>query len=191
MQRREVIAGVRDQEGAVGGECLAGLELERLRAFDGDARALGRLAHRQVEQARDRFHVAHGQAHVAAPDVGHRNAAAVVGRGHAQRVALIEVRLQRLHPVAAVLVRGAGETPEAAGRIRQFMRRAAPAGHLQRSLALVAIVNLQHGEAGQALEESDLHALLDAVFGLAGDDVAAAGAVARVLEVLVRVTRRK
>ena len=149
----------------------------------------GRLAHGQVEQARDRFHVAHGQAHVAAPDIGHRNSAAVVGRGHAERVALIEVRLQRLHPVASVLVRGAGEAPEAAGRVRQFVRRAAPADHFEGSLTLVQVVNLHHGKAGQALEERDFHALLDAVFGLAGDDVAAAGAVARVLQVLVRVTR--
>ena len=129
--------------------------------------------------------MAYGQAGIAPPDVGHRNAAAVVRGGHAQRVALIEVRFQRLHPVAAILVRGAGKAPESAGRIREFVRRAAPAGYINRALAIVSIVNLKGPEAGQLLEESDFDALFDAVAGPAGDDVAPGGAVFGIFKILV------
>src|SRR6185369_9898888 len=139
-ERREMIAGVRDQEGAVGVDGLTRRQRYGLRAFDGNARARRGLAHRQIEQPRQRLQVSHREAYVAAPDVGHWNAAAIVGRGHAESVALVEARLQRLHPVASVFMRGAGKTPEATRCIGEFMGRIAPACELQWFRTIVPIV---------------------------------------------------
>ncbi len=145
-----------------------------------NVRATGGLAHRQIQQACHRFHVADRQADVAAPDVGHRDAAAVVGRIHAQRVALVETGDHRLQPVAAVGMRRAGETPETTGSVGQFVGGVAPAGDLQCRAAVVAVAGLQHGEARQAVEECHRHFLLEVAVGASGGDRLAARAVARV-----------
>ena len=179
-ERGEVIAGVRAQERAFGGQRLAGRKRDGLRALHGDARALGGPAHGQVKRARHGFDMADGQADVAPPDIGDRRAAAVVRRVHAQRVALVEVVAERLHPVAAVFVRGAGEAPEAARRIRQFMRRRPPAGHVDRLRAGVAVAHLHQGQARGLFEEGHRDLFLDALLRHAGEDVAQAGAMARV-----------
>src|SRR5690606_25612142 len=124
---------------ALGGQFGAGGEGGRVRRLDGDGGAVGAAAHRHLQPVRHRFDVAHGQADVAAPDVGHGGAATVVGGVHVQRVALVEAFHQRLHPVAAVGVGGAGEAPEAALALLEAVAAVAPAVDLQRRVAGVAV----------------------------------------------------
>ena len=187
-----MIAVVRDEERAVGGQRLPGLELDGLRAFDGDARALGGLANRQIEQAGDGFHVAHGEARrrgarcwpwecrrrsrtqpCAACCAGRSPpSAAAPSRGDPRGWRPRSSRNRRAHP------------PVHAPRCASRSRPAAP-GHCSGSGPVA------RARPGNCSKKADLDALLDAIRGLARDDMPAGGAVARILEVFVRMPTRR
>src|SRR5690606_8572833 len=77
---------------------------------------------------------------------------------------------------------GAGETPEAAGRVFEFVGAGAPAAYLERFAAGVAEARVQHGKARVALEEDHFDLLLDPVSGDAGDGHALARAMAGIAQ---------
>ena len=105
---------------------------------------------------------------VASPDIDDGRAAAVIGSLHAEKVVLRESRFDRLHPVAAILVRRSGIAPEF-GSARAGGEHAGiaigPAAKAQDPGAGVAIRDAHQRDAGMALIQRRLHGLLDAVDG--------------------------
>lgn len=173
------------QECGVGGQVLARFQGAVGFGFDGDARAAGCSADGHAQDSRYGFDVADGEARAATPDGCEGCSAAVVGGVHSQGVLLEEVVLHWLHPVAAVLVGGAGEGVEATGFLDEFVGSVAPSGDLQRGTRPVGVGHLHQDHSGQALEGGQLDRLPHAIVGVAVDGHVDARAVpgCRVLRV--------
>ena len=88
-------------------QALSGLERGWFLQLDVQLRAGVRDCDRQRDELRCELYVSDGQPGIAAPDVDHWSAAAIVGSIHSHVVALLEARIERPYPVAPVLEGGA------------------------------------------------------------------------------------
>ena len=113
----------------------------------------------QRNQAWSRFDVAHPDAHVPAPDVNNRSAAAVVARVHAEIVLLRESCVQWNQPVRTTLVRAALKRPE--GNLRgpalRFDRIAivVPFENLQLRLPNIRVADIEYCKIGEVVVDDD------------------------------------
>ena len=176
VERAEMIALMRHHEKRRQRQGRAGREERGLVAGDADPRPARLPRDRERDEARDDIDMADREPDVAPPHRGDGGAAAVIRGVHAHEVALAEPRGDRLHPIAAIGIRGAREAPRAVGMREQIVRCGVPAGDCERRRAGIAIGDVEQGEPGIRIEEGDRDALLDIAPGGAAEmmDLAAA-----------------
>ncbi len=162
-ERREIVACVRRHECVERGEAVAGFQRHSLVHGHGYGRAGGCGDDRQRYQLGRRLDMADGDAGIWTPDVDDGRAAAVVRRVHAHEVGLAETGLDRLYPVAAILVRRSRPRPEAAAAVFQQVRAIAPAGDIDRRCTRVVIGDLLDRETGLVGVEGQADGLFQAL----------------------------
>ena len=123
-----------------------------------------RHRHRQGNQLGGHLDMPHGKAGVAPPHVHHRGSAAVIGGVHAEVIFLLEIHLQRDHPIGTPLIRAALVRPEGRRGVAfpggDRIPVVRPAGHPHLGVSLVRVAHLEESHLRKAVVHRDHDGLL-------------------------------